>query len=60
MLLRLRRGTHLGRPGTETWRARSVRIATGEESPVIADTTNLGPGPVTLEVAPGALSLVTT
>jgi hypothetical protein len=35
-----------------------VRIATGGRSPVIADTTNLGTGPVTLEAAPGALALV--
>jgi diacylglycerol kinase (ATP) len=57
-LLRLRRGTHLDRPGTRAWTAGRVRIATGGRSPVIADTTNLGTGPVTLEAAPGALSLV--
>lgn len=57
-IARLRRGTHLGRRGTRTWTAESVRIATGGRSPVIADTTNLGTGPVTLEVAPAALALV--
>jgi diacylglycerol kinase (ATP) len=56
---RLRRGTHVHRDGTRTWTAHRVRIATGGRSPVIADTTNLGVGPVTLSVAPAALSLVT-
>jgi diacylglycerol kinase family enzyme len=55
---RLRRGTHVRRPGTRTWTAERVRIATGGSSPVIADTTNLGAGPVTLEVAPAALPVV--
>lgn len=58
MIADLRRGTHLGRPGTQTWTAERVRIATLGRSPVIADTTNLGTGPVTLEVVPGALSVV--
>jgi diacylglycerol kinase (ATP) len=58
MVVRLRRGTHVNRPGTRTWTAERVRIATGGHSPVIADTTNLGTGPVTLEVAPAALALV--
>ncbi len=57
-IAQLRRGTHLGRPGTRTWTAERVRIATLGQSPVIADTTNLGTGPVTLEVVPGALALV--
>jgi diacylglycerol kinase (ATP) len=58
MIARLRRGTHVDRPGTRAWTARRVRFSTGGRSPVIADTTNLGPGPVTLEVAPAALSVV--
>ncbi len=58
MLTRLRRGTHLGRPGARAWTAARVSIATGGGSPVIADTTNLGIGPVTLDVAPGALAVV--
>ena len=58
MLARLRRGTHLGRPGTRAWTARRVRIATGGHSPVIADTTDLGTGPVTLSAVPGALMVV--
>jgi diacylglycerol kinase (ATP) len=58
MIARLHRGTHVSRPGTRTWTARRVRIATGGRAPVIADTTNLGAGPVTLEVLPSALPVV--
>jgi diacylglycerol kinase (ATP) len=58
MIVRLRRGTHVGREGVRTWTARRVRVATGGQSPVIADTENLGPGPVILEAAPAALPLV--
>jgi diacylglycerol kinase (ATP) len=58
MLARLRRGTHLGRPGVRTWRVRRVRIATGGRSPVIADSTNLGTGTVELSVEPAALDLI--
>lgn len=58
MLARLRHGTHLGRAGVRTWRARRVRIATGGRSPVIADATNLGPGPVELSVEQAAVTVV--
>jgi diacylglycerol kinase (ATP) len=58
MLTRLRQGTHLDHPGSRHWRARHVRIATGGRTPIIADTTNLGFGPVDLAVAPGALDVV--
>jgi diacylglycerol kinase (ATP) len=58
MIARLRRGTHLSRPSTRAWTAARVRIATRGKSPVIADTTNLGTGPVTLQVVPDALSVV--
>jgi diacylglycerol kinase (ATP) len=58
MLARLRHGTHLGRSGVRHWRARRVRIATGGRAPIIADTTNLGFGPVELSVQPGALRIV--
>jgi diacylglycerol kinase family enzyme len=58
MLARLRRGTHLRRPGTRSWTARKVRIATRGASPIIADTTVLGTGPVTLTVVPSALAVV--
>jgi diacylglycerol kinase (ATP) len=54
----LRRGTHVGRPGVRVLRARSIRIATGGRSPVIADTTNLGTGPVDLSVERHALHVV--
>jgi diacylglycerol kinase family enzyme len=57
-IVRLRRGTHGSTPGTRMWSARQVRVATGGQSPVIADTTNLGSGPVSLQVAPAALALV--
>ena len=59
MLARLRRGTHLGRRGVRAWRASRIRIATGGRSPIIADTTNLGTGPVELTVEPAALEVVT-
>ena len=58
-IARLRRGTHGEREGTRMWSARRVRIATRGRSPVIADTTNLGAGTVTLEIAPAALAVVT-
>ncbi|HEU4449480.1 MAG TPA: diacylglycerol kinase family protein [Gaiellaceae bacterium] len=58
MVARLRRGTHVERASTRVWSAERVRVATGGRSPVVADTTNLGTGPVTLEVAPAALPLV--
>jgi diacylglycerol kinase family enzyme len=57
-IARLRRGTHIARRGTRTWTAERVRIATGGRSPVIADTTNVGTGPVTLQVVPAALEVV--
>jgi diacylglycerol kinase (ATP) len=58
MLARLKNGTHLDRPGARHWQARRVRIATGGHAPIIADTTNMGFGPVDLTVAPGALMVV--
>jgi diacylglycerol kinase (ATP) len=57
-VLRLRRGTHLGRPGVRAWTAARVRVATRGRSPIIADTVNLGTGPVTLAVEPAALQVV--
>jgi diacylglycerol kinase family enzyme len=57
-LLSLRRGTHLGRPGVRAWTAASVRVATRGRSPIVADTANLGTGPVTLTVEPAALQVV--
>jgi diacylglycerol kinase (ATP) len=57
-LARLRRGTHAGSPGVSFKRARRVRITTGGRSPVIADTVDLGSGPVDLVVEPAALAVV--
>jgi diacylglycerol kinase (ATP) len=53
----LRRGSHLGRAGVEHVRARSIRIATHGHSPVIADTTDVGPL-VEVSVLPSALAVV--
>jgi diacylglycerol kinase (ATP) len=57
-LARLRRGTHAASPGVSFTRARRVRITTRGRSPVIADTVDLGPGPVDLAVEPAALAVV--
>ncbi len=57
-IVQLRRGRHVSKPGTRMWTARHVRVVTGGQSPVIADTTNLGTGPVSLQVAPAALAVV--
>jgi diacylglycerol kinase (ATP) len=57
-LARLRRGTHLGHTGVRTRPARRVRISTREQSPVVADTTVLRSGPVSLSVRPHTIDLV--
>ena len=54
---RLRRGTHLGRPGVTHTRAHTIKIATNGRSPIIADTTNVG-DTVQLSIAPHALDIV--
>jgi diacylglycerol kinase (ATP) len=59
MLARARHGTHLDQPGVRHWQAARIRIATGGRAPIIADTTNLGFGPVELSVEPAALNVVT-
>jgi diacylglycerol kinase family enzyme len=58
MLVDLRRGTHLGRPNVRTWRTPATTIDTHGCSPIVADSTDLGPGPVFLRAAPAALRLV--
>jgi diacylglycerol kinase (ATP) len=58
MLPHVRRGTHHGLPGVRTWRTSHVRIDPGGASPVVADSTDLGPGPVDLSVVRGALGVV--
>lgn len=55
---RLRRGTHLGREGVSAWRAGAVRIDTRGGSPIIADSTDMGPGPVELTAVPAGLRVV--
>lgn len=57
-LARLRRRPETSCPGYRCWRARRVRIGTRGASPIIADSENLGTGPVELEVEPAALKLV--
>jgi diacylglycerol kinase (ATP) len=59
MIPRVRHGTHLGIPGVRTWRTSKVRLDPEGASPVIADSTDLGSGPVDLTVARGALQVVT-
>jgi len=59
MIPRVRGGTHYGLPGVRTWRASHVVLDAGGASPVVADSTDLGSGPVELTVAPGALRVVT-
>jgi diacylglycerol kinase (ATP) len=58
MLVRLRRGTHLGRPGVLLRRARAVHIDGRGRSPVIADSEDLGTGAVTVRALPGILPIV--
>jgi diacylglycerol kinase (ATP) len=58
MLLDLRRGTHLERASVHLWRAAGGTIATHGCSPIVADSEDLGCGPVGLRAAPGALRLV--
>ena len=56
-LVRMRRGSHIGRRGIRTWRARTIRVSTGGRWPVVADTTNLGTGPVEIGIEPAAFSI---
>lgn len=58
MILRLLQARHVGRRGVHVWRARSARIETHELSPVVADSTDLGAGPVELAVLPRELPIV--
>jgi diacylglycerol kinase (ATP) len=59
MIPHLRRGTHVGRRGVSVARASRVRIDPRGSSPVVADSTDLGSGPVELTVLPQALQVVT-
>jgi len=56
-VVRLARGRHLGRAGVRVWRARTAELVP-HGSPVVGDTTDLGPGPVRLAARPGTLRVV--
>ena len=58
MIAELRRGRHLPYHGVHAWRARTATITTHGSSPVVADSEDLGTGPVTLRALPAALHLV--
>ena len=58
MLFDLRHGQHLPQRGVHTWRAKRIDIATNGCSPIVADSMDLGWGPVELRAAPAALRLV--
>lgn len=57
-LAQVKRGTHVGRGGVRIRSARQIRLAPDGGSPVVADTTVLGPGPVELAVRPQAVRVV--
>ncbi len=58
MVAELHHGRHRPYHGVHSWRARTATIMTGGCSPIVADSENLGLGPVTLAAVPGALRLV--
>ena len=58
MIHQLREGSHVGRKGVHLWRAEAAHLRPHQTSPVIADSTNLGTGPVELRAIRGALHLV--
>jgi diacylglycerol kinase family enzyme len=58
MLAELHRGTLLRDPGVHVWKAAAATVATGGASPIMADSTNLGAGPVRVRALPAALRLV--
>jgi diacylglycerol kinase family enzyme len=58
MVRDLRRGTHTRRSDVHAWQATEVDIDTHGLSPIVADSYDLGFGPVKFRVAPAALRLV--
>lgn len=58
MLVDLRRGTHLYHPNVHLWRTDRAVVTTNGCSPIVADSTDLGHGPVELSALPHALRLV--
>lgn len=58
MLVDLRRGTHLYHPNVHVWRTDRAVVVTNGCSPIVADSTDLGDGPVELRALPRGLRLV--
>ena len=58
MIVRLRQATELGRAEARHWRVERARIDTNGAAPAIADSFDLGPGPVDLSPLPLGLPLV--
>ena len=58
MILRLRSAHGAGGDGVHRWQAPRGRLVTGGLSPVIADSYDLGAGPVEVRALPSALPLV--
>ncbi|MBN1528677.1 MAG: hypothetical protein JW895_06420 [Thermoleophilaceae bacterium] len=58
MLLELHRGMRLPHRGVHVWRTPRATIDTGGRSPVVADSMDLGPGPVVVRAMPAALGVV--
>jgi len=58
MLYDLHRGKDLRHLGVHLWRSPNVSIQTDGCSPIVADSTDLGSGPVELRTLPAALRLV--
>lgn len=58
MLVDLHRGKHLRHEGVHLWRAPAVSLLTDGFSPIVADSMDLGTGPVRLRALPAALHLV--
>jgi diacylglycerol kinase (ATP) len=57
-LVLLKRGKHVDHGGVQIRPARQIRLAPDGGTPVVADTTVLGPGPVELAVRPRAVQIV--
>jgi diacylglycerol kinase (ATP) len=58
MIADLRRGRHMPHRGVHAWRAATATVTTHGCSPIVADSSDLGFGPVVLRAAPAALRLV--
>jgi diacylglycerol kinase family enzyme len=57
VIRRLRLGTHVGQAGVRTWQSPEATLV-AHGSPVIADTVDIGPGPVRLAAVRDVLNLV--